>query len=55
MPRMNYVKKGMLVERRDEEELKVKEGDVINLMDLLFTENMDYLVKHSDDQKFCTI
>ncbi|KAL1811899.1 hypothetical protein ACET3Z_021964 [Daucus carota] len=51
MPRMNYIRKRMQVETRGEEELKVKEGDIINLTDLLFTENRDYLVKHSDDQK----
>ncbi|KAL8094135.1 putative nucleoredoxin 1 isoform X2 [Apium graveolens] len=51
MPRINYVKKGIPAETREEEELKVKEGDIINLMDLLFTENRDYLVKYNGDQK----
>ncbi|XP_063942572.1 probable nucleoredoxin 1 isoform X2 [Daucus carota subsp. sativus] len=51
MERMNYVRKRMQGGRRDKKELKVKEGDIINLMDLLFTENRDYLVKHSDDLK----
>ena len=55
MERMNYVRKRMQGGRRDKKELKVKEGDIINLMDLLFTENRDYLVKHSDDLKVCTI
>ncbi|KAK1354702.1 hypothetical protein POM88_047958 [Heracleum sosnowskyi] len=51
MPRMNYVKEGMQAEPRDEEDLNVREGDVINLPNLLFTENRDYLVKYNDDQK----
>ncbi|KAK1354704.1 hypothetical protein POM88_047960 [Heracleum sosnowskyi] len=50
-PRMNYVKEGMQAEPRDEEDLNVREGDVINLPNLLFTENRDYLVKYNDDQK----
>lgn len=53
MPSMNYVKKRM-IETREGEELNVKEGDIINLMDLLFTEKRDYLVKYNDYQKVCT-
>lgn len=55
MLRMNNAKKRMRAETRDEEQLNVREGDVINLPNLLFTENRDYLVKYNDDQKVCTI
>lgn len=55
MSSMCYAKKGMQVETQDREELTdIKEGDIINLLDLLFTENRDYLVKYND-QKVCTI
>lgn len=36
------------------EELEpVRKGDMINLHDLLFTKNRDYLVKYNDDQQVC--
>ncbi|KAK1389955.1 hypothetical protein POM88_018133 [Heracleum sosnowskyi] len=34
-----------------EEHKEIERGDVINLPDLLFTKNRDYLVKYSDNQR----
>lgn len=43
---MDNAKKRMEAMKQDEEELTgVKEGDIFNLPDLLFTENRDYLSK----------
>ncbi|KAK1354709.1 hypothetical protein POM88_047965 [Heracleum sosnowskyi] len=51
MSSMSSAKKGMQVETQDKDELTdIKEGDVINLRDLLFTENRDYLIKYNDQK-----
>lgn len=40
-------------EEMEEHKKLIKSGDVINLPDLLFTKNRDYLVKYSDNQRVC--
>lgn len=51
MPRTTCVKKGMEVQTQDEEEFAdIKEGDIINLWDLIFSEDRDYLVRYNDQQ-----
>lgn len=55
MPGTSYVKKGMVIETQDDDELtNIKEGYIINLENLLFTEKRDYLVKYNG-QKVCAI
>ncbi|KAK1354988.1 hypothetical protein POM88_048244 [Heracleum sosnowskyi] len=51
MPRTSYVKKGMEVVTQDEEEFAdIKEGDIINLTDLIFSEDRDYLIRYNDQK-----
>lgn len=56
MPGTSYVKKGMAAETQEEDDelTDIKEGDIINLQNLLFTEKRDYLVKYNG-QKVCTV
>ncbi|KAK1354987.1 hypothetical protein POM88_048243 [Heracleum sosnowskyi] len=51
MPRTSYAKKGTEVETQHGEEfVDIKEGDIINLLDLIFDENRDYVVKSNEQQ-----
>ncbi|KAL8093829.1 putative nucleoredoxin 1 isoform X2 [Apium graveolens] len=51
MSRTSYVKKRMEIETQDEEGFSdVKEGDIINLSDLIFSEDRDYLVRYNGQQ-----
>ncbi|KAK1354985.1 hypothetical protein POM88_048241 [Heracleum sosnowskyi] len=52
VPRMSCAKKGMEVETQHDEEFDIKEGDIVNLSDLIFDENRDYLVKYNEQQDF---
>lgn len=48
-PRSHYSEKGM--GRQDEDLTSIERGDIINLPELLFTKNRDYLVKYNSDEK----
>ncbi|WOG94175.1 hypothetical protein DCAR_0313468 [Daucus carota subsp. sativus] len=55
IPKMSSARKGMEVEmQHDQECADLKEGDIINLSDLIFDENRDYLVKYNK-QQVCTL
>ena len=52
---MSSARKGMEVEtQHDQECADLREGDIINLSDLIFDENRDYLVKYNK-QQVCTL
>ncbi|KAL6534290.1 hypothetical protein OROHE_013215 [Orobanche hederae] len=55
-PETIYANKGIVVETQEDEAelIDIKEGDIVNLPDLLFTENRNYLVKNNG-QKVHTV
>ncbi|KAL6575568.1 hypothetical protein OROHE_000945 [Orobanche hederae] len=51
MQRTSYAKKETEVETQHGEEfVDIKEGDIINLLDLIFDENRDYVVRYNEQQ-----
>lgn len=37
--------------RREEGHIRIEDGDIVNLSDILFTQTTDYLIKYKDNQR----